>query len=170
MKILVQPYTAKIPATPLNPSGICAKQFQYFKNVCSVLHWLGHEIIQVGTEGEEDLGVGPFIISPKLKELKKLIQETDTWISLDSFLQHMAHDLGKKGIVIWSVSDPKIFGYPENLNLYKDESLFRKEQHAKWFEEPYSKDSFLDYITIVNRIIYWAKENSLINPVNPENK
>lgn len=161
--IVVAPYTARIPTTPMNPQGICAKQFMYFKNVCSVLKWLGHDIVQIGTEGEEDLGTGLFIKGAKLIEIKELIKNCDFWISLDSFLQHLAHETLKPGVVIWSVSSPTIFGYPENLNLYKDEKLFRKEQHAKWLEEPYDMNKFLDFTTIVNRILIWTKEKGIDN-------
>jgi hypothetical protein len=44
----------------------------------------------------------------------------------------MAKHLGKPGIVLWSVSDPEIFGYPENLNLLKDRKYLRKDQFAVW--------------------------------------
>jgi ADP-heptose:LPS heptosyltransferase len=64
--------------------------------------------------------------------VRQLIRDCDTWISCDSFLQHLGWDEGKQGIVLWSVSDPLIFGHPQNVNLLKDRSCLAKNQFLWW--------------------------------------
>jgi hypothetical protein len=44
----------------------------------------------------------------------------------------LAWDEGKKGIVLWSVSDPLIYGHPENINLLKDRSCLSENQILWW--------------------------------------
>lgn len=99
-------------------------------------------IVQVGVEGEPRL-VEDFRKNLPLNALKNLILECDTWISCDSFLQHFAWDLGKPGIVLWSVSDPNIFGHPENINLLKCRSYLRQGQFLWWADEPYNPEAFV---------------------------
>lgn len=53
------------------------------------------------------------------KELKELVRECDLFISCDSFLQHLAYIENKRGIVIFSQSDPKIFGHHKHINIVK---------------------------------------------------
>ena len=88
-------------------------------------------IIQVGIEGEKQL-VPDFRKNLPITELRKLIQECRTWISCDSFFQHLGWDEGKKGIVLWGVSDPLIYGHPENINLLEDRKHLAENQFLWW--------------------------------------
>lgn len=88
-------------------------------------------IIQVGIEGEKQL-VPDFRKNLPITELRKLIQKCRTWISCDSFFQHLGWDEGKKGIVLWGVSDPMIYGHPENINLLVDRNHLAKNQFLWW--------------------------------------
>ncbi len=67
------------------------------------------------------------------QEIIDLINWSDVWINIDSFVQHLAayHKL-KKGIVLWGKSDPKLFGYPHNINLLKDKKYLRQNQYRDW--------------------------------------
>ena len=88
-------------------------------------------IIQVGIETEKQL-VPDFRKNLPITELRKLIQECRIWISCDSFFQHLGWDEGKKGIVLWGVSDPLIYGHPENINLLADRKHLEENQFLWW--------------------------------------
>ena len=100
-------------------------------------------IIQVGVEGEEQL-VNDFRKNLSINELCELLKECRTWISCDSFLQHLGWDQGKKGIVLWGPSDPLIFGHPENINLLKDRSYLVKNQFIWWEATEHQNERFVE--------------------------
>ena len=77
-------------------------------------------------------------------ELASLIKECRIWISCDSFIQHFAWDLGKKGIVLWGPSDPLIFGHPENINLLKDRSYLVEDQFIWWEATEHQNERFVE--------------------------
>lgn len=53
----------------------------------------------------------------------------DYFISIDSHLPHLANttyvreNKNLKGIVLWQMTNPKIFGYENNINLYRSKNL-----------------------------------------------
>jgi hypothetical protein len=57
--------------------------------------------------------------------------------------QHLAWDCNKKGIVLFSQSDPKIFGHDSNINLLKNELYLRKNQYLWWEDIDSIKDSYV---------------------------
>ena len=62
---------------------------------------------------------------------------------MDSFLPHLAQQVEKPGVVIWSVSDPEIFGYKNNLNILKDRKYLRGNQFDIWEAGSYNPEAFL---------------------------
>src|SRR5258705_2027092 len=114
MKILISPYAARLPTGNRNP-----KDFPYWAKLIELLNAEDHEVIQIGVTGESRLeGVAQFIQNWPLDKLINLIRDCDQWISCDSFLPHFcATERLRPGIVIWSVSSPKIWGYKHNTNL-----------------------------------------------------
>jgi ADP-heptose:LPS heptosyltransferase len=121
--IIIAPYAAKLKTGKTNP-----KNYPYWKELIAMID---QPIVQVGVEGEEQL-VPDFRKNLSIIELRKLLDECDTWISCDSFFQHLGWDHGKKGIVLWSVSDPLIFGHPENVNLLRNRKHLVKNQFFPW--------------------------------------
>lgn len=77
-----------------------------------------------------------------LKELSEMIRGCDFFISTDSFFQHYAWDLGKSGAVIFSVTDPSIFGHELHINILKDRKYLRKNQFLFMEQEPYNIEAF----------------------------
>ena len=73
-------------------------------------------------------------------------------ISVESFFQHFCWDLKKPGIVIWSQSDPIIFGHKENINLLKDRSYLRKDQFHIWEQCEYNKDAFISPTQVLKHL------------------
>jgi len=141
--IIIAPYAQKLRNKKENP-----KNFPYWKELIAMID---QPIVQVGVKGELQL-VEDFRPNLSLGELTQLIQECKTWISVDSFFQHFCWDLKKTGIVIWSQSDPNIFGHEENINLLKDRKYLRKEQFWLWEQCEYNKDAFVDPTQVLKHL------------------
>lgn len=132
--ILIAPYAQKLRDGKNNP-----KNYPWWPELISLIK---EPIIQVGVDGEKQL-VDDFRKNLSLKELEVLLLDCKTWISVDSFFQHFAWDLGKKGVVLWGQSDPNIFGHPENINLLKDRKYLREKQFWWWEQCEYREDAFV---------------------------
>ena len=100
-------------------------------------------IVQVGRSGEHQFVVD-FRADLPIHELRQLLRECKTWIGVDSFFQHLAWVEGKRGIVLWAVSDPLIFGHSENVNLLKDRSFLAPNQFLWW--QAYEHNKVLYYL------------------------
>lgn len=139
MKILIFPF-----ARPLLGGGENPKNYplHYWKRLISLIESAGHSIIQVGLTGEQQL-VNDFRKDLSINELSNLIKVCDTWVGIDSFGQHLCWDLNKPGIVIFSQSDPNIFGHKENINLLKDRKYLRKNQFFLWSQSDYIIDAYV---------------------------
>lgn len=132
--IIIAPFAKKLISGKQNP-----KDYPFWEQL--VLQ-VKEPIVQVGVEGEKQL-VEDFRKNLSLAELKKLIQECKTWIACDSFFQHLCWDEKKPGIVLWGVSDPLIFGYPENINLLKDRSYLAENQFLWWENTEHKNERFV---------------------------
>ena len=146
MKIIIHPWARKLRNGNENP-----KNYPYWSELVSALITAGHEIIQIGEEGEEQL-VPDFRKNLKFKELKLLLKECDTWIAIDSFFQHLAWRIHKKGIVLFGQSNPKIFGHNENINLYVSSRFFRKWQFQTWEEIEFKKEAFVSIDEVITTL------------------
>jgi len=132
--IIISPYAKALRSGKQN-----AKNYPYWKELIALIK---EPIIQVGVEGEKQL-VDDFRKNLSLKELENLINECRTWISCDSFFQHFAWDKKKYGIVLWSVSDPLIFGHTENINLLKDRKNLVSNQFLWWEDTEHDPYKFV---------------------------
>ena len=134
--ILIHPFAKPLIKGGINPKTPGA---EYWKELIALID---EPIIQVGIEGEEQL-VPEFVKNLPIPRLRELIGECRTWIGIDSFFQHLAWDEGKPGIVLWSVSDPLIFGHPENINLLADRKYLASNQFLWWDFTPHNSDAFV---------------------------
>ena len=132
--ILISPYSKKLVNGKQNP-----KNYPYWKELIKLID---EPIIQVGIDGEEQL-VPEFCKNLPIARLKELIAECRTWIGCDSFFQHLAWDCKKPGIVLWSVSDPLIYGHTENINLLKSRDYLADNQFLWWDFTKYNPDAFV---------------------------
>jgi len=132
--ILIHPYAKKLMNGKENP-----KNYPYWKELIALID---EPIIQVGIEGEEPL-VHEFLKNLPIARLRELIAECRIWIGVDSFFQHLAWDCKKQGIVLWSVSDPLIYGHPENINLLKSRDYLADNQFLWWDFTKYNPDAFV---------------------------
>lgn len=141
--IIISPYSKKLRNGKENP-----KNYPYWNKLVELID---EPIVQVGVNGEKQL-VKDFRQDLSLDELKELILGCRTWISVDSFFQHFAWDIGKSGIVLWGPSDPNIYGHPENTNLLKDRSLLVPNQFLMWEQQPYRTECFVDPEEVLKHI------------------
>ena len=132
--IIISPYSKALRNNKTNP-----KNYPYWKELIRLIK---EPIVQVGIEGEEQL-VEDFRKNLSLSELRLLVNECKTWISCDSFFQHLGWDCKKYGIVLWSVSDPLIFGHPENSNLLKDRNNLVQNQFLWWEQTEHDANKFV---------------------------
>jgi ADP-heptose:LPS heptosyltransferase len=143
--ILVSPWSKMLRDKSYNP-----KNYPFWPQVIAELKE-DYDIIQIGVNGEQKL-VNDFRTNLPMREIKKLILDTKTWISVDNFLPHLAHLLKKPGIVLWGESDPKIFGYPENNNLLKSRSYLRPDQFGIWDGRKHRPEVFVDAEVVINAV------------------
>jgi ADP-heptose:LPS heptosyltransferase len=133
--ILIAPYAKKLLSGKENP-----KNYPYWEEL---IKQIDEPIIQVGVEGEKQI-VDDFRKNPPIGDLRKLVRDCRIWISCDSFLQHLGWDEGKPGIVLWAVSDPLIYGHPENINLLKDRLFLAENQFLWWEFTEHDKNKFVE--------------------------
>lgn len=137
MKIVIFPWAKKLRNDGNNP-----KNYPWWPELILKLQTLGHEIIQVGLDGEPQL-VPEFKKNLNIEQLSQLLKQSDTWIGIDSFGQHLGWYLGIKGIAIFGQSDPNIFGHKENVNVLKSRSYLREQQFWWWEQAEYNEDVFV---------------------------
>jgi len=56
-------------------------------------------------------------------------------------------------VVLWSVSDPLIYGHSENINLLKDRSYLAQNQFLWWDFTEYNPDAFLKPEEVIKYIL-----------------
>lgn len=131
----------------------CAKNYPYWKEVVNSVKDKYH-LIQIGAENEEDINCHEKYFGLKFSELKELLFKSDGWLSVDNFFPHFVHYYkGPSGIVIFSKSDPSIFGYNSNINLLKSRSFLRRDQFAYWDDVKHEKEAFVSSDIVVQEIL-----------------
>ncbi|MCX7699008.1 MAG: hypothetical protein N2114_06040 [Candidatus Goldbacteria bacterium] len=106
---------------------------------------------QIGYGDEKKiLNIDEYLWDKNIFDLVTEIKNCYTWISVDTYFQHWAWYLNKPGIVIWSQSDPEIFGHVENINLLKDKKYLRDNQFDLWENAEYNEDAFIDVKEVLN--------------------
>jgi ADP-heptose:LPS heptosyltransferase len=148
-KIVISPYSRALRNGKNNP-----KNYPWWGEVVALLKEQGCKVIQVGTKGEGPIpGVDDVLLNLPLKELKELLEECDTWASVDNFFQHFAYLHGKPGVVIFGQGNPLIFGHPQNKNLLKDPKYLREKQFDIWEAIAFNQDAFVDPATVVKALL-----------------
>lgn len=132
--IVIHPFAKTLKNGKTNP-----KNYPYWKELIALID---EPIVQIGIEDEEQL-VPDFRKGLTLTELKALLKECRTWIGVDSFFQHLAWAENKPGIVLWSVSDPLIYGHKENTNLLKDRVYLAENQFLWWDFTEHREEAFV---------------------------
>jgi len=130
MRIIISPYSNMTFTGEEHP-----KHYPYWEELLTLIKEKYPDVIltQVGIIPEKRLPlVDEFLLNLPSAELKKILLDSTTWIAIDNFFPHFAHYYGKKGIALFSYSDPKLFGHSDNINLFKDKKFFRPNQFDLW--------------------------------------
>ena len=138
MNILISLGSRKLRNGNNNP-----KNYPYAKELVKLLRKQDHNVIQARGNDDPILGADEVETDLPLKKLAEVITGCHLFISVDSFIQHYCTYLGKRGIVIFSRSDPLIFGYPQNVNLLKSRDLLRPWQFGTWEEDTFTEEAFV---------------------------
>ena len=146
--IIVSPWSKELRDKSYNP-----KNYPYWPEVVDDLKndW---DIVQIGIKGEKQL-VEDFRVNLSLKILGDLLLDPKchTWISVDNFLPHLAHVVGKEpGVVLWGISDPNVFGYRENKNLLKARKYLREHQFQIWDGLTYDPKVFVTADRVIEAV------------------
>jgi len=141
--LIIAPYAQKLRNGKEN-----AKNYPYW---AEVIKGINDDIVQVGITGEIPL-VDDCRFNLSINELRTLINDCTTWISVDSMFQHLAWDCNKKGIVLFSQSDPAIFGHDSNINLLKNKLYLRQNQFLWWEDVDAIEDSYFEPDKIIKHI------------------
>lgn len=137
-QIVIAPYSQKLKDKE-NP-----KNYPYWNDLIKFLS-KDFNCVQIGITGHEQIPyTSKIYYNLKLSEIENLINESHSWISVDSFLPHLVNCSKniKPGIVLWSLSDPKIFGYEYNLNILKDRKYLNSFQFVIWEMSRYDLDAY----------------------------
>ncbi len=139
-KILISPYPANLYNGQPSP-----KRYPHWPKLVALLTREGYEVIQIGINRELRIeGVSEFIADFPFCKLRDLANECATWIAVDNFWQHFVHcERLRGGLVLWGPSDPRIFGYPENVNLLRGRDYLRPNQYQTWTEWTYNPAAFV---------------------------
>ena len=144
--IVIAPYSKPMRNGKRNP-----KEYNAWPELIKILESHGWHLIQLSRTGEAAL-VKDTRYDMSLKAIDGLLQEVVTWISIDSFLPHLAVLAGVSGVVLWGKGDPNIFGHASNLNLLKDRNCLRSRQFGIWEEEEYDPSVFVTPEEVVKRL------------------
>jgi ADP-heptose:LPS heptosyltransferase len=129
------------------------KNYPFWDAVVTKLLKKGHKVHQVSCSGEPDVpGCTMRSNDLPLSKITELLGACDTWASVDSFLPHLAWSIGKRGVAIFGLSDPEIFGHRENINLLRGRRFLRVRQFGLWSQETYNSDAFVQADQVVNSI------------------
>jgi GT2 family glycosyltransferase/ADP-heptose:LPS heptosyltransferase len=120
--------------SPYSHNEFHPKSYPMWDELVEMIKPLGYKLIQIGRKDDqykdapditmknsekEIKGVDEILWNLPLTTIEEMIKGCKTWIAVDNFLQHLVNNMAvpTKGIVIWSYSDPEIFGYEYNYNL-----------------------------------------------------
>lgn len=147
MKIIISPFSRK------RPNGECnAKDYPDWQSLVNLLRSDGHHLIQVGQSGEQQLPCQEIKFDLSISELREVLLNSDTFISVDNFFPHFAAYYNKRGIVIFGKSDPRIYGHELHINVLKSRNCLRLNQFDHWHSEPHDAEVFVKPFAIMNVI------------------
>lgn len=167
MKVLLSLFSRNLRTEKTNP-----KNYPFSVELVNQLKKAGFYTVQVKISVDQQLPVDEVHSDLATKALALVIKDCDTFVCVDNFIQHYATFLGKRGVVIFSRSDPKIFGHPTNTNLLKGRQYLRDRQFATWEEDEFVKESFVSPEVVVKALQDMKNTNALLDdpaaPLVPE--
>lgn len=151
-RILISPCSQKLRVKENESLRNNPKNYPYWLQVIESLKTKGYTTLQVGVAGEPDFKADELYKGLSLHNLHNLLCTCDTWISVDNFFGHFATYYKKPGIVIFGRSDPKLFGYEQNINLLKDRKYLRQNQFDIWENDIFTEEAFVAADVVVDAV------------------
>jgi hypothetical protein len=117
--IIIQAHGAHAPGTPMS-TNIMAKDYNLDKMETVVKGikklYPSISIINYSLPNEVEIA-GTIKMDYNWPIWFGLMRECETFIAIDSSLQHMSAAFDKKGIVLWGATNPNCFGWKHNINM-----------------------------------------------------
>lgn len=144
--LILSPYSRN-----LRTLGQNAKNYPYWSEVISGLVKLFPiKVLQVcyksGDKGLIETKVHPdvdYLFFSSVHDLVPYLRMPSVWASVDNFFPHLCSAVGGlPGVVIFSKSDPDIFGYKTNINLHSCPPRFRPDQFNLWEDCAFDEEAF----------------------------
>lgn len=124
--------------------GPCPKNYPYWPQVVQQLKSNRRQVHQVSCKGEPSVdGCDRRSDNLPIPELEELLRKCDTFISVDSMIQHLAWSIGEPGVVLFGLSDPEIFGHNIHINLLKGRRYLREQQFWLWSQVQAKPEAFV---------------------------
>jgi hypothetical protein len=111
------------------PVEISQKLVDYFSKSYRILHIKSPE--QLNLQGVEPLTL-PY------RELYACFPLSTKRLFIDSFAQHVAAALDLQSTVVWIGNSPKVFGYPENINVLPNASVINNFDKFSYLQDDIS--------------------------------
>jgi len=148
-KIALSLFSRETPSGKPSP-----KSYPWYLELTEALNNSGYYTIQVGIQKEKDIGAIVRWNDLSAEGLVKTAREIDSYISVDNFFPHLMQYYApeKRGIVIFSQSNPLIFGYPTNKNLLKDKKYLKNDQFSFWDSTVSIKAAFVSPEIVVTSL------------------
>lgn len=143
--IIISPWAKELISKKPNPKS---PSLMWWKILVSKIT---EPIVQIGVTGEKQL-VSDFRPNLSMNQLISLLDECRTFITIDSFFQHLAWDQNKPGIVIWGQSNPKIYGHDIHTNLLKGKEYLMPDQFLMWDLVKYRDDCFVEPQEVIAKL------------------
>lgn len=154
-------------AKPLRSGAWNAKNPEkgWWEKLIKSLKNKGYMVWQCGQGTETKLKfVDRYLWDKDLWALGEDIKNCAAWVSVDNFMHHWALlQFKRPGIVIFSQSDPTIFGHEGNVNLLKDQKYLRAKQFELWEAAKHDPDTFVspeEVVRAVENLISKNDENN----------
>lgn len=138
--VVIAPYSVQLADGKRNPKNYPTENWE---ELVKMLRAEDIYTVQVGVAGEQMIGTDEAMFNLTNESLEDLVSSMDAFVSVDTFFQHLSTYHGKKGVVIFSQSDPKIFGHPSNVNLLKSREYLRANQYETWAQAEYNAEAFV---------------------------
>lgn len=123
----------------LNNKLINPKDYPYWKELIESFMSDSYDIVFLETIIDHD-------------KLLDYLNQFDCIVTIDSFIQHFCWFNKIRCIVIFSITDPLIFGHPENINLLKDRKYLSDNQFLIMEQQVYNPDAFIEVNKVKNAV------------------
>jgi len=148
--VVLAPFACSLPDGKVNPKNFPISEW---KILVEMLRKADIYTVQIGAAGEPFIGADEMQFNPTNDTLKQIVNDMDSFVSVDTYFQHFATFHGKKGVVIFSQSDPNIFGHSSNVNLLKTNDSLRVEQFQLWTQTDYDESAFPNVINVFEEVM-----------------